>query len=186
MDCGSWQACEKWGEIEREKEMSATFVYDARTGIKTVFYGLPFKFDDGGRKAAGFKGRTGDCVARAVAIATTMPYQEVYDRLAHETGMQRRSKRTGKRRASASEGISTRRKWFIDYMTQLGWEWVATMRIGSGCKVHLRPGELPMGRLVVAVSKHYCAVIDGVVHDTHDCTRGGMRCVYGYYKRIGT
>jgi hypothetical protein len=24
-------------------------------------------------------------------------------------------------------------------------------------------------------------VIDGVLHDTHDCTRGGTRCVYGYW-----
>ena len=163
--------------------MSATFVYDARTGIKTVFYGLPFVFDDGGRKAAGFKGHTDDCVARAVAIATIVPYQEVYDRLASETGMQRRSKRTGKRPASAAHGISVRRKWFVDYLTQLGWEWVPTMQIGSGCKVHLRPGELPMGRLIVAVSKHYTAVIDGVVHDTDDPTRGGLRCVYGYWQK---
>ena len=42
------------------------------------------------------------------------------------------------------------------------------MAIGSGCKVHLADSELPFGRLVVSVSKHYTAVIDGVVHDTHD------------------
>ena len=23
----------------------------------------------------------------------------------------------------------------------------------------------------------------GVIHDTHDCSRGGSRCVYGYYRR---
>jgi len=42
------------------------------------------------------------------------------------------------------------------------------MAIGSRCKVHLADGELPPGRLVVSVSKHYAAVIDGVIHDTHD------------------
>ena len=56
------------------------------------------------------------------------------------------------------------------------------MRIGQGCKVHLRDGELPRGKLVVQVSRHFCAVINRVLHDTHDCTRGGMRCVYGYWK----
>jgi hypothetical protein len=56
------------------------------------------------------------------------------------------------------------------------------MQIGSGCTVHLRPKELPAGRLVVSVSKHLTAVIDGVIHDTHDCSRRGTRCVYGYWQ----
>src|SRR6516164_288534 len=42
------------------------------------------------------------------------------------------------------------------------------MRIGQGCTVHLARGELPMGRLIVSVSRHVVAVIDGVIHDTHD------------------
>lgn len=31
---------------------------------------MTFVYDDGGRSAAGFKGKTGDCVTRAIAIAT--------------------------------------------------------------------------------------------------------------------
>jgi hypothetical protein len=57
------------------------------------------------------------------------------------------------------------------------------MSIGSGCKVHLCTEELPKGRLIVSVSRHLIAVIDGVFHDTHDCSRGGTRCVYGYWRR---
>jgi hypothetical protein len=56
------------------------------------------------------------------------------------------------------------------------------MGIGTGCTVHLRDGELPSGRLVVSVSRHEVAVIDGVMHDTHDPSRDGTRCVYGYWK----
>jgi hypothetical protein len=56
------------------------------------------------------------------------------------------------------------------------------MSIGSGCTVHLRDGELPMGRLIVSVSLHLVAVIDGIIHDTHDCSRDGTRCVYGYWR----
>jgi hypothetical protein len=138
---------------------------------------------DGGRIAAGFRGEAGDCVTRAIAIVTGRPYAEVYDRLAHETGNQRRSKRLGKRQASAAHGISTRRLWFVRYMAEHNYVWVPTMHIGSGCKVHLRDGELPMGRLVVAVSKHYTAVIDGVIYDDHDPSRCGTRCVYGYWKQ---
>ena len=62
-----------------------------------------------------------------------------------------------------------------------GWKWTPTMGIGTGCRVHLRPEELPGGRIIVSLSKHWCAVIDGVPHDTHDPSRGGTRCVYGYW-----
>jgi hypothetical protein len=34
-------------------------------------------YDDGGRKAAGFRGRAGDCVTRSIAIATRLPYRHV-------------------------------------------------------------------------------------------------------------
>lgn len=42
-------------------------------------------------------------------------------------------------------------------------------------------GELPHGRLVVMLSRHAAAVIDGVLHDTYQDDRGGTRCVYGYW-----
>ena len=153
---------------------------------------LDYLRDDGGRIAAGFKGRAGDCVCRSIAIASGKPYADVYGVLALSTGSQRATKR-GKRSASARSGINVRRKWFRDYMRSLGFTWVPTMRIGEGCKTHLLRGELPMGRLVVAVSKHYTAVVDGVIHDTHDPTRATIitengvtrmthRCVYGYWQ----
>jgi hypothetical protein len=40
-----------------------------------------FIYDDGGRTEAGFSGDAGDCVTRAIAIATRQPYREVYDAL---------------------------------------------------------------------------------------------------------
>jgi hypothetical protein len=158
-----------------------------------------FVFDDGGRAASGRKGFAGDCVCRAVAIASGLPYAEVYDRLAKERGEQRVTKRSGKKAASARNGINTRRKWFKDYMASLGFEWVPTMGIGTGCKVHLCAEELPSGRIIVAVSRHYTTMIDGVIHDTHDPRRDGGwitgrrdgvdfaekvggRCVYGYWR----
>ena len=95
-----------------------------------------------------------------------------------------------------------------------GFAWIATMRIGQGCRVHLHDGELPEGRLVVRLSKHVTAVVDGVIHDNHNpqreehrlerfpgwqfarvksgqtITANGVasvsrRCVYGYWKRGG-
>lgn len=145
-------------------------------------------FNDGGREAAGFPGgKRGDCVARAVAIASGRPYAEVYAALARGNATQRQSgrERRGHGKAAgetADKGIYVKRKWFKDYMHSLGFTWTATMSIGTGCRVHLRSDELPSGRLVVQVSKHTVAMIDGVVHDTHDPARGGTRCVYGYWR----
>lgn len=144
---------------------------------------MKFQYNDGGREAAGFKGNAGDCVARAVTIASGRPYAEVYARLAEGTGSQRAGKK-GKRSASARNGINVTRKWFKDLMVEWGFVWVPTMTIGSGCKVHLRADELPAGRLVVSVSGHYTTMIDGVINDTWNPDRGGNRCVYGYWKLV--
>lgn len=143
---------------------------------------MQFILNDGGRQSAGFRGLAGDCACRSIAIAAGLPYSEVYNRLAHEM---RSGRHVGKVR-SPRNGVQVRRTWFKRYMAGLGFEWVPTMHIGQGCRVHLRQGELPQGRLVVQVSKHLTAVIDGVIHDTHDPCRNGTRCVYGYWllKRV--
>lgn len=141
-----------------------------------------FIYNDGGRAAAGFRAQASDCVARAAAIAAQVPYLDVYQML-HELASAERPRkgRNGKRRnrSNPREGVfkSTTRK----LMAALGFTWVPTMTIGSGCRVHLRASELPAGRIIVQLSRHVCAVIDGVVHDTYDPSREGTRCVYGYW-----
>lgn len=135
-------------------------------------------YDDGGRAAAGFRGTTGDCVCRAVAIATQRPYDEIYQLINTLSKSERRGR---KKRgvSSAREGVykGTTRK----LLDALGWVWVPTMGIGSGCTVHLTASELPSGRLVVSLSKHLVAVVDGLVRDISDPSRDGTRCVYGYW-----
>jgi hypothetical protein len=146
---------------------------------------IQFVTNDGGRAAAGYLGKTGDCVARAIAIASGRSYDIVYAELAYlneqlpSSKHRRRRNTAGKR--TAAHGIYTKSKSFKDYMKHQGFVWTPTMQIGSGCKVHVRENELPKGRLVLMLSKHCAAVIDGVLNDTYDCSRSGTRCVYGYY-----
>ena len=146
---------------------------------------LNYIYHDGGRSDAGFtntKG-VGDCVARAIAIVSGKPYREVYDRLAEGNANQRVTKHTNKgnaRRKTAQFGIYTKRKWFKDYMVELGFRWIPTMSIGSGCKVHLNREEL-QGRFVVSLSRHYTAVIGDTIFDTYNPDRDGTRCVYGVW-----
>lgn len=128
---------------------------------------------DGGRAEAGFRGDARDCVARATAIATGRPYREVYDELAEA-----QAQVTGVK--SARNGID--KKAYKSYFEAQGFEWTPTMKVGQGTTVHLRADELPMGRLLVSVSRHLVAVIDGVIYDDHDPSRNGTRAVYGYWR----
>lgn len=138
---------------------------------------IEFKYNDGGRKEAGYKGDTRDCVCRAIAIATQLPYQKVYDDLNNLIALHRNSKQ--KRKSHSRTGVF--KKFADKYLKSIGWKWVACMRIGTGCQVHLTPEELPKGRLIVRVARHFTSVIDGVLHDTWDCSKDGKKCVYGYY-----
>lgn len=149
---------------------------------------MQFIYNDGGRQAAGFQGKPGDCVCRAIAIITQRPYKEVYTELNEFAKEFERSKRgkiqlayaTG-RGSSARDGVfKETSKAFID---SLGFRWVPTMQVGKGCTVHLRREELPSGRLIVSVSKHITAVVDGVIYDIYNPDRDGQRCVYGYWVR---
>lgn len=160
--------------------MSATIICES--GVQRIIRGLPFIYNDGGRKAAGFRGTTGDCVCRAATIASGKPYAEVYALINELSGKER----TGKRKRGISSARTGVYKGTIArLMEHLGFVWTPTMSVGSGCKVHLRSGEIPTtGRLVVSLSRHSVAVIDGTVHDLSDPSRGGMRCVYGYWKKI--
>lgn len=130
--------------------------------------------NDGGRETAGYKGTANDCVVRAIAIATQKPYQEVYELVNHFS-----KKEKGNNKSSSRTGVSktTTKK----VMEHIGAEWIPTMKIGSGCKVHLKKSELPEGRIIVRLSKHLSAIVDGVIQDTYDASRGGTRCVYGYW-----
>ena len=135
---------------------------------------IGFQHDDGGRGEAGFKPGAGDCVCRAVTIAGQMDYREVYD-LFYLT-----SAKIEREPSSPRDGVSRK---VIDAVLvgEWGWTWTPTMQIGSGTRVHLRADELPGGRIVARLSRHTCAVIDGVVRDTYDQRREGTRAVYGFW-----
>jgi len=129
---------------------------------------MKFVYNDGGRSKYFKAKQVGDCVVRAAAIASQRDYKEVYDlarKIAKGTPRNGMSKTHTKR-----------------LMETLGGKWQPTMAIGSGCKVHLKDGELPTGRIVCSLSGHVVAVINGVVNDTYEDDRNGTRCVYGYWK----
>jgi hypothetical protein len=146
---------------------------------------MQWVYDDGGRAASGYKGEAGDCVVRAIAIAAELPYVDVYAALMERNrdyAYSKRGRTAAKlRRRGGSPRNGNFKKVYHDYILSLGFRWIPTMQIGQGCKVHLRADELPKGRIIVSLSKHLAAVVDGVLHDTYDDSRDGKRCVYGMY-----
>lgn len=157
----------------------------------------PYVPDDGGRAAAGFKGTAGDCVTRALAIATGRDYREVYGDLsvrqaAHIERIRERRRREQRghlsdvqerrftRARSVRNGVST--VVSRAFLAEAGASWTPTMSIGSGTLIHVRADELPpAGRHVLRLSGHLAAWVDGVLRDSHDCSREGTRAVYGYW-----
>jgi len=147
-----------------------------------------FVYNDGGRAEAGYKGRSGDCVTRAIAIATGLPYNTVYKDI-HEYAKEHRDNKRDKvaRRYQSGRSSTTARDGvhkviYKKYLRDLGWKWKPLMGIGTGCTVHLHPDELPqVGTYILSLSRHLACYKNGQLHDTYDCSRNWTRCVYGYY-----
>lgn len=143
---------------------------------------LRFVFDDGGRTEAGFKGHAGDCVTRAIAIATGSDYRWVYDELG--AGMEGEHTNRGSKPSGRTARNGVFKSVYQPFLErELGWVWTPTMRFGSGCTVHLRAGEVPMDRpIITRITRHLTAVMYGRMHDIYDPSRNGTRCVYGYWQ----
>ena len=156
-------------------------------GLEYLIYGnnekpinKTFVFNDGGAREAGFENCSNDCVCRSFAIVSGKSYKEVANLIFEIAKKERKSK--GKRdKSSARSGVY---KTTVNKVAEaLGLVWTSTMSIGSGCTVHLKADELPSGKIAIVCSKHVTAMIDGVIHDTHDPSRNGTRCVYGYWSK---
>lgn len=168
-----------------------------RTALCPECYGLteyPGKgallvaYNDGGRVQAGYKGDCGDCVVRALAIAMDRPYKEVYAEIAAVNATTRKTKNRSATvgRKTARSGIYAKARPFIRYMESHGWHWVSVRGFGDRDVPRFRRGNLPGGRIIVSLRKHYCAVINGVIHDTHDPSRKGTVVINGYWVRNST
>lgn len=132
---------------------------------------MKFVYDNGGRTKYFKKEIVGDCVTRAIVNATGMDYKEVYNMLKKESG---KTPRNGVPKSA-----------YRKVLQRLGWRFIPTMSIGSGCTTHMREEELPSGTIICCLSKHLTCVKNGVIYDTYDCSRNGTRCVYGYYVKVG-
>lgn len=128
-----------------------------------------YQFNDGGRAAAGYKGKSGDCGVRAMSIACEMDYKAARKLLKEYSA---RGKLGSKAIAS---GIY---KEDMDAaLRSIGWAWVSAPKF-EGRKA--RYADLPKGRHIAQMARHYAAVVDGVLLDSWDSS---SKMVYGYWTK---
>jgi hypothetical protein len=127
---------------------------------------MPYQFNDGGRALAGFKGHTGDCSVRALAIALDMDYKMAYKLIASA------NQNSGRAR-SARHGIP--KELYSDVLKELGWIWMSAPKF-EGRKA--RCSDMYPGTVIARQAGHYVAVINGVPQDIWDCSH---KMVYGFW-----
>lgn len=128
---------------------------------------LDFVYSDGGRSKYFKTESVCDCVVRALANASGKDYKEIYDEI------QRLEKtiKVGKRERQGSARNGVRLKVVKHYIENvLGWTHHSVMSKGTGVTMHLVKEELPMGTLIVDISKHLTCVKDKVIYDTYNCS----------------
>lgn len=128
-----------------------------------------FVYDDGGRKAAGYKGTAGDCAVRAMSIALGLPYKDCYEELAAANKVA-----TGKK--SVRNGITKR--VFNKVLQKHGWFWKQVPQF-TGRKA--KASDIS-GVCIARQAKHFVAVKDGVVQDIWDSSN---KMVYGVWTSSG-
>ena len=141
---------------------------------------LTYVYDGGGRAEAGYRGHAGDCGTRAWAIALGIDYETARHELMEHTGRWLDKSRAKEAREARRRGIrrSVRNGIWKPPMQMMaaahGWLWVPLKHIGSTETWHLNcvtAERLGADTFVATLSRHYCAVRDGVVRDSHDPRR---------------
>jgi hypothetical protein len=127
---------------------------------------INFVHNDGGRSTY-FSGKNaGDCVVRAIAIATGLDYKIVYDAIAF-----RNKCAWGKK--SARNGVH--KSIYELYLKELGFVLTPAPKF-DGRKA--KPSDMPMGMVIANQAKHLSCVIDGIPHDIFDSSQ---KMVYNYW-----
>ena len=127
---------------------------------------LAFNLNDGGRKAAGRKGKTGDCLIRAIAIATGIPYETVYKRAAsmYKQAGYTASGNVGTIRKSRKRGMRSINKVQDDIVESFGF----TKEPQHTPRLTYSQAEMVYGDCMVTTTKHIACIRNGALQDTFD------------------
>ena len=150
---------------------------------------MEYIYATGGREKYFKAENVGDCVTRAITLATGKDYLEVYKAL-KELAKKENTKKHSK--SSVRDGVY--KETWKRYLELIGWEKVSTIKKGDPRRMHLTDDECPKDPVcIIQLSKHLVCLKNGVIYDTYNCSekhfydREGNLCVnnqrliYSYY-----
>ena len=133
---------------------------------------IDYRYDDGGRAAAGYRGKTGDCVVRAIAICAREDYRAVYltmaqhmKRSGYAASGNAYATRERNRKAPRRRGQLTARRVQDRVLEAYGFRRV---RLPAGERPTFTEAHRRYGDCVVGTTKHMAAIVDGALRDTFD------------------
>lgn len=134
---------------------------------------MAFAENDGGRAAAGFKGKTGDCGVRAAALATGIPYGQTYKELFarqkayHASSRKACVKKAEARTIKASPRGGIWKDVINPFLIEQGATYISLAGIGKPVVRVKNVAEMyPDKRLVMQLARHFSAMVNGVNLDT--------------------
>lgn len=127
---------------------------------------MAYIYTDGGRAEAGFKTQT-DCGIRAMAIACNIPYKEA-----------RKALREASKKGKMGSGAIARGIYKEDMQAALSAYGFVHKKAPKFEGRKARYTDLPKGRIVAHMAKHFAAVVDGNLCDAWDSS---SKMVYDYW-----
>jgi hypothetical protein len=170
---------------------------------------LPYNHTDGGRHAAMYveneiepRVNKGDCVTRAIAIATGTPYAEVYEDIKYLCDTEEPIRY--EKKSDVNNGVNNR-IWapYVEEYFNVASSYkspamfdvtdVGEQPINDCGHFHLDADEFSEGTFIVEIWGHLLAIIDGVLHDSWDSNGNykhsskrtqceGRHIVFGWWK----
>lgn len=124
---------------------------------------IDFQYDDGGRYKSGYLFHVGDCVTRSISILFGFDYLDAHQQV------NILMKRFQDKKSLVPDGISN--KSTKKLMKHFGLIWHPTNSFL----------DIPRNKkIILNFPNHVCAVIDGIMYDTHDYRKKSNR-IYGYW-----
>ena len=133
---------------------------------------ISYRYDDGGRAVAGYRGKTGDCVVRAIAICARQEYRAVYATMAehmkangYAASGNAYATRERNRKAPRRRGQLSARRVQDRVLEAYGFGRVG---LPAGERPTFTEAHRLYGNCVVGTTKHVAAIVDGALRDTFD------------------
>ena len=127
---------------------------------------LRYERNDGGRKDSGRRGTAGDCLVRAIAIITGLPYGDVYRRCAAMYAA------AGYKRSGNAGALGRKRKGQRsvnrvqdDILHAFGFRRAA---LPTGSKPTYSEALAQYGACIARTTRHFAALKDGALQDSFD------------------